>query len=292
MPDPVAAPMHGKRVLITGGTGGIGRVAARALAQAGAEMILVGRSPTKGRDAAAEIAARAGAERASFLQADLSAQAEVRRVAEEIAGRWDRLDVLINNAGAMFGRRRESADGIEMTLALNHLSYYLLTRLLFGRLKAAAPARIVNVASGAHRRARLRLDDLQSRRRYRGFQVYSDSKLCNVLFTYELARRIDGSGVTANCLHPGFVATEIGTAHGVVPGLVWGLITRIAAITPEEGARTPVYLASSPEIEGVSGKYFDRCRPTPSSHASHDRETARRLWDISADLTGLPADGV
>ena len=284
--------MDGKRVLITGATGGIGRITARALAKAGADVILVGRTPEKGRDAVAEIARQTDGERASFIRADLSVQAEVRRLGDQVAAQWDRLDVLINNAGAMFGRRQESADGIEMTLAVNHLAYCLLTRLLFERLRAAGPARIVNVASGAHRRGRIRLDDLESRRRYRGFQVYSDSKLLNVLFTYELARRIEGSGVTANCLHPGFVATDIGVAHGVVPGPIWALITRVAAISPGDGAKTSIHLAGSPEVAGVSGKYFDKCRPVRSSTASYDRDTQRRLWDISADLTGMDKDGV
>ena len=292
MTDPIAAPMDGKRVLITGATAGIGRITARALAKAGADIILVGRNPAKGRDAVAEIARQAGGDRALFIQADLSVQAEVRGLADAVAGRWDRLDVLINNAGAMFAQRQESADGIEMTLAVNHLAYYLLTRRLFERLRAAAPARIVNVASGAHRRGRVRLGDLQSRRRYRGFQVYSDSKLLNLLFTYELARRLDGSGVTANCLHPGFVATDIGTAHGVVPGLVWALITRVAAISPEDGAKTSLHLAGSPAVAGVTGTYFDKCHAVRSSPASYDRDAARRLWDVSAELTGLDKNGV
>ena len=292
MTDPIAAPMAGKRVLITGATAGIGRITARALAKAGADVILVGRNPAKGRDAVAEIARQAGGDQASFIQADLSVQAEVRRLADEVAGRWDRLDVLINNAGAMFARRQESADGIEMTLAVNHLAYYLLTRRLFEQLRAGAPARIVNVASGAHRRGRVRLGDLQNRRRYRGFRVYSDSKLLNLLFTYELARRLDGSDVTANCLHPGFVATDIGTAHGVVPGLVWSLMTRVAAISPEDGAKTSIHLAGAPEVAGLSGKYFDKCRPVRSSPASYDRNTACRLWDISAELTSLGKEGV
>jgi NAD(P)-dependent dehydrogenase (short-subunit alcohol dehydrogenase family) len=284
--------MDGKRVLITGATGGIGRITARALAEAGAEVILVGRNQARGNAAATEIAAAAGEGRATFVAADLSRQAEVRRLAEQVAARWDRLDVLLNNAGAMFKHRRESADGIEMTLATNHLSYYLLTRALFERLKAAAPARIVNVASGAHRRARLRLDDIQSRRRYRPIEVYSNTKLCNVLFTYELARRIAGSGVTANCLHPGFVATDIGPAHGVVPGIVWRLVTRVAAIPPEEGAETSIHVAGAPDLEGVSGRYFDKCRPVASSPTSRDRDLQRRLWDISAELTGMAAAGV
>ena len=287
MPDPVAAPMDGKRVLITGATAGIGRVTARALGKAGAEVILVGRNAQRGHEAVAEIARLSGVNRASFFRADLSVQADVRRLAETVAERWDRLDVLINNAGAMFGRRRESADGIEMTLAVNHLAYYLLTRLLLDRLKAAASARIVNVASSAHRRGRAQLADLQSRRRYRALQVYADSKLLNLLFTYELARRLDGSGVTANGLHPGFVATEIGTAHGVVPGLVWSLLTKVTAISPEDGARTSLHVAAAPELAAVTGTYFEKSRAVRSAPASYDRDAARRLWDLSAEMTGL-----
>jgi len=194
--------------------------------------------------------------------------------------------VLVNNAGAFFLRRQESADGVEMTFALNHLNYFLLTYLLLDRLKASAPARIVNVASDSHRGALINFNDLQGKRGYNGFQAYGQSKLANVLFTYELARRLEGAQVTANALHPGFVATNIGKNNGLLARLVMP-IAQLNAIRPEEGARTGVYLASSPDVEGVSGTYFTREKPVQSDPASYDLQAARQLWEISAEMTGL-----
>ncbi len=280
-------PMAGRTVVVTGATGGIGRVTARELARLGATVVAIGRDRERGETLAAEIAGDPRAGSALFLATDLSSQAEVRRVTAEVRKRCPRLDVLVNNAGAMFGRRRLSADGIEMTFALNHLGYFLLTRLLLPALEAAAPSRIVNVASDAHRRAALDLADLQAEKGYKGFPVYCRSKLANIHFTYELARRLDGSGVAANALHPGFVATDIGSRNRAVPPLAWRLATTFGAIGVEAGARTSVFLASSPEVEGTSGGYFHKCRPTLSSPASRDAGVAGRLWDISAEMVGL-----
>jgi retinol dehydrogenase 12 len=277
--------LHGKTALVTGATAGIGRVTAETLAKMGANVILVGRSPNKLNAAVAEIRSATGNPRVDGLVADLSSQASVRQLAEEYLARFDQLHILVNNAGAFFARRHESVDGIEMTFALNHLAYFLLTDLLLERIKASTPARIVNVSSGAHVAARLNLDDLENKRSFSGWKAYGESKLANIYFTYELARRLDGSGVTVNALHPGFVATNFGISNG---GLLAPLfrIFQMGAISPQEGAQTTLYLASSPEVAGVTGQYFDRSKPVRSSAVSYDQETARRLWAISAQMTG------
>ena len=258
--------LTGKVCLLTGATGGIGAVTARRLAELGASLILVARNADRGAALVDAIRPAAGGASVELLQADLSSLGQVRRLA--------------NNAGGLFGHRRESADGIEMTFALNHLNYFLLTTLLLDRLQASAPARIVNVASEAHRSVTLDFDDLQAMRRYDRLTAYKRSKLANLLFTYELDRRIAGSGVTVNALHPGFVATGIGTAHGFMPDWLWRTIC-LAAVTPEEGAKTSVHLAASPEVAGLSGQYFIRCRQAASSAASYDRAAAERLWQVS-----------
>jgi retinol dehydrogenase 12 len=281
----VDGPMRGKTCLVTGATSGIGEIAARELARLGARVIIVGRSPER---CAATLERIRGETRSSQLEsivADLSAQAEVHRLADQVRERCDRLDVLLNNAGGMFLERRESPDGIELTLALNHLSYFLLTNQLLPLLKASAPARIVNVASAAHKGASIDFDDIQGRRRYSGWPAYQQSKLANILFTYELARRLEGSGVTANVLHPGFVRTRFFADFTGWIGMITKLGAALVAIGPEEGARTSVYLASSPEVEGVTGQYFVKCRPAQSSPQSHDRAAAERLWRVSEELT-------
>jgi NAD(P)-dependent dehydrogenase (short-subunit alcohol dehydrogenase family) len=222
-----------------------------------------------------------------YLLADLSIQAEVRKLAGEFQARYDHLDVLLNNAGAIFLRRRESREGIEMTLALNHLNYFLLTGLLLDTLKQSAPARIINVSSAGHLGASIDFANLQMQAGwYSGMEAYKRTKLCNVLFTYELARRLAGSRVTTNAVHPGLVATNIGRNNGFLAWLFQPLI-RFIAKSPKEGAETLIYLASSPEAEGVSGKYFANKRAVRSSANSHDEETARRLWQASAELTGI-----
>jgi NAD(P)-dependent dehydrogenase (short-subunit alcohol dehydrogenase family) len=280
-------PMEGKACVVTGATSGIGRITAEELARRGAKVILVGRSDERGAAAVAGIRESTGSDLVEFLRADLSAQAEVRDLAARIIDRVPRLDVLLNNAGSIFVSRQESADSIEMTWALNHLSYVLLTHLLSPLLKASAPARVVNVASSAHKGVSIDFDDVEARRgRYRLFRQYQRSKLANILFTYELARRLEGTGVTANALHPGFVKTNIVNREGFF-GIVFRFGAMLAAITPELGARTSIYLATSPEVETVSGRYFYRERPDVSSPQSRDRATADRLWTLSERMTGL-----
>ena len=220
-----------------------------------------------------------------FIAADLAEQEQLRAFVRAFCDRRPRLDMLVNNAGGLFGRRQTTGDGIERTFALNHLGYFLTTMLLLPSLQAAAPSRIVVVASEAHRGARLDFDDLQGEHQYSRWTAYRRSKLANLLFTYELARRMTGRGTTANALHPGFVATDIGTRHRFVPKLLWRIGT-LAAIGPEEGARTSLHLACAPELAEVSGAYFIDCTPVRSSVASYDRDTAERLWDISLNLTG------
>lgn len=279
--------MEGKTCVVTGATSGIGRIAAEELARRGATVILVGRSDERGSTAVRQIRDSTGSDRVEFLRADLSAQAEVRDLARRIIERVPRLDVLLNNAGSIFVTRRESADGIEMTWALNHLSYFLLTDLLLPLLKAGAPARVVNVASSAHKGVSLNFDDIQAKKgRYRLFRQYQRSKLANILFTYELARRLEGTGVTANTLHPGFVKTNIVNKEGLF-GAIFKLGAMLAAITPEQGALTSIYLATSPEVENISGRYFYQEKPAASSPESLDEKTAKTLWRLSELMTGL-----
>jgi retinol dehydrogenase-12 len=277
--------MVDKLCLVTGGTAGIGLSTAKLLAERGAELILLGRNEQRGQAAVAAVE-RATGRAPEFMAVDLSNRSAVCAFAAQFKETHPRLDVLINNAGAMLGRRQLSADGIEMTFALNHLAYFLLTHLLMPSLRAAERARIVNVASDAHFGVELDFEDLQSERRYSGWRAYKRSKLCNLLFTYELSRRLEGSPITANALHPGFVSSEIGVRNGWTFGLAWSLLT-LFAISPERGAQTSAYLACSTEVESVSGKYFARSQVKPSSRVSYDRLAAKRLWDVSVSLTGL-----
>jgi NAD(P)-dependent dehydrogenase (short-subunit alcohol dehydrogenase family) len=279
--------MDGKLVMVTGATGGIGYVTARELARMGARVIVVGRDPAKCDRVVGEIKAGTGNDGVSSLCADLSSLGEVRRLAAEFRAAHDRLDVLVNNAGAIFDQRRLSADGIEMTFALNHLSYFLLTDLLLDALRAAPAARIVNVASRAHMGARLDFDDLQCENRYSTRLAYQRSKLANVFFTYELAKRLGETPVTANALHPGLVATGFGGNNGPLFRFALRAYFKVfGAIDEEEGARTSIYLASAPEVARVTGRYFVEEKETPSSDVSHDEEAARRLWEISAEMVG------
>jgi retinol dehydrogenase 12 len=277
--------MKDKVILITGATGGIGQVAAAHLAEAGAMLVITGRNAEKTAQVAEEIGKKA-VTRVEYLVGDLSVQADVRRLAQEFRQLHNRLDVLINNAGAFFFNRKTSQDGIEMTFALNHLGYFLLTNLLLDLLVASAPARVVNVSSAAHMGGRIDLDQVKDPAHYSGWSAYSQSKLANVYFTYELARRMEGKGVTANALHPGFVATNFGRSNGGVLNPLFRLF-QIGAISPEDGAKTTLYLATSPEVEGISGKYFDRCKAVSSSPVSYDVQMARKLWELSVTLTGF-----
>ncbi len=281
--------MDGKTCLVTGGTSGIGEVAALELARKGARVLLVGRSPAKAEATVARIRGATGNPAVESLLADLSSRAEVRRLAGEVRDKAPRLDVLVNNAGAMINPRRESVDGIEMTWALNHLGYFLLTDLLLGPLKAAAPSRVVSVASDAHRMlSGIDFDDVEGKKKYRAFRAYCQSKLANVLFTRELARRLEGSGVTANCLHPGFVATNFMTGQGPMHW-VFRQMAPVFAVSPEKGAETTIYLASSPEVAGTTGEYFAKSKPNKATAAGRDDAAARRLWELSERMVGPSA---
>lgn len=275
--------LTGKVVLVTGGTAGIGEVAARELARQGARVVIVGRNPQKTAAVADQIKSQSGNPAVEYLLGDLSLKSEVRRVASEFKQRYDRLDVLLNNAGGFFSQRQVTAEGLEYTFALNHLNYFLLTSSLLDVLQATGKARVVNVSSGAHVMAKLNFEDLQNEQKYSGWGVYSQSKLMNIYFTYEMARRVN-HGLTVNALHPGFVATNFGLNNRGLMG--WGvkLSQKLFARTPEKGAETSIYLASSPEVEGVSGKYFADCRAIQSSPVSYQLEPARQLWETSEKL--------
>ena len=277
--------MQGKICLITGGSDGIGYAASRELARMGARLVIVGRNPSKTEAAVQQIIADTDNPAVDYLLADLSSQREVRRLAAEAIEMLPHLDVLLNNAGAIFLSGRRSVDGIEMTFALNHLSYFLLTSLLLDHLRKAPRARIINVSSCAHETpGKFRLEDLPKPSSSGGYPAYKRSKLCNILFTYELARRLEGENITVNALHPGLVRTNIARNNGLL-GRVVNFFIGVRGITPDKGAETPVYLAVSPEVESVTGKFFVVCRPVPSSSVSYDAQLAARLWDMSASLT-------
>lgn len=274
--------MQGKTVLVTGGTAGIGLVTAHALAGKGAAVTIVGRNPQRGEQAARAIRAEVPGADVRFERADLSLLDENRRLARIVAESADRLDVLVNNAGAIFSRRQVTADGLEATFALNHMSYFLLTNLLLNRLRAAEAGRIVVVASIAHRRAELDFDDLQCERRYSVRTAYSRSKLANVMFAYALARRLEGSPVTVNALHPGLVASRFGSNNGWLFRNAVRLGFHLGgAIGVEEGAELNIRLASDPALTGVSGRYFSGGKEARSSAASLSVEDQERLWAAS-----------
>jgi len=274
------AGVAGKRVVITGATNGIGLAAAEALAAKGAELAIVARDEAK----ATAVAERVGG--ADVLLADLGSQASVRAVAAEALARYPRIDVLVNNAGAIFSSRRLTDDGIEQTWALNHLAPFLLTNLLLDGLKQSAPARVVTTSSDAHSGARIPFDDLDAERSYasRGFRRYSETKLANILFTRELARRLDGTGVTANCFHPGLVATGFNRNNGVLMNIAMTFAKPFSR-NAEKGAETLVWLVDSPDAANESGGYFEDCRPAKPSSAARDDDAARRLWDVSEQQT-------
>jgi NAD(P)-dependent dehydrogenase (short-subunit alcohol dehydrogenase family) len=276
--------MDGKICLVTGATSGVGLVTAQALAQQGATVVVGARDPERGANTVDRIQQVTGNTAVEWLLADLSVQAQVHQLAADVQQRFARLDLLINNAGAIFNTRRLSADGIEMTFALNHLGYFLLTHLLLDILKASPAARIVNVASNAHWRGRMDFDDIQGEQRYSGWRAYCQSKLANIMFTYELARRLVDASVTVNTLHPGFVATGFGLNNRGWFGSFMK-VAQLAALSPAEGAETMIYLATSPQVMAVSGQYFVKKRAVKSSKASYDQNAAQRLWQLSQVLT-------
>ena len=286
MPELPTGTMTGMTVLVTGATSGIGLATAVGLAAMGAHLAIVGRDRERTESAAREIRTVGGGQVDLFV-ADLSSQAEVRRLAGEVLGRLPRIDVLVNNVGGYWNTRHVTADGLERTFALNHLAPFLLTDLLLDRLRSSPRARVVTVASGAHSLGRIDFDDLQGERSYSGARAYNQSKLANVLFTYELARRLQGSTVTANALHPGVVRTGFGAEDpGGVQKLLVPFMRRFMK-SPGQGAATSIRLASAPDLEQVSGLYFSDSKPKRSSKASYDEAVAARLWQVSADLVGL-----
>jgi len=281
----VNSSMQGKICMVTGANSGIGKATALELAQMGATVVMVCRDRARGEEAKSEITTKSRNNAVDLLQADLSSQQSIRQLVEHFQHHYTHLHVLINNAGAAFpGRRRETVDGVEMTFAVNYLAPFLLTNLLLDGLKASAPARIVNVSSAAHKSGSIQMDDLQAEKLYRPMRTYPQAKLAVVLFTYELARRLQGTGVTANCLHPGFVATNFGHSdEGPAVRLLVKLIGSFGT-SPQEGAKTSIYLASSPEVEGVTGKYLVKSIPKRSAAISYDESLQRQLWEQSAKL--------
>ena len=281
-----AKTMQGKICLITGGTNGIGKSTAQALAGMGATVVITGRNAAKTARVVAEIRADSGNQNVDSLLADLSSQQEVRRLAGEFKQKYGGLHVLVNNAGAAFMQRQLSVDGIEMTFALNHLAPFLLTDLLLDTLKASAPARIINVSSGAHTSGKIEFDNLQGERTY-GFGTYPNAKLATILYTVELARRLEGTGVTVNALHPGITATGFGKNNGRVMSALVSLFAPLVMRSPAKGAETSIYLSSSSSIEGVTGKYFYDSQIAPAAPQSNDAAVARKLWDVSTRMVHI-----
>ncbi len=289
MKEPSNATMKGKICLVTGATNGIGKATAQALAQMGATVVIVGRNPAKCAAVVSEIKHSSGNDAVEALIADLSIMAEVRQVADQFTAKYQQLHVLVNNVGGAFGKRQLTSEGFETTFALNHLNSFLLTNLLLDTLKASAPARIVNVSSDAHKGAQLDFDDVQSTTGSFVFKAYGRAKLATVMWSYELARRLAGTGVTANVLHPGLVRTGFASNLGALPSAVIGFFMRFVGLTPEQGAQTSVYLASSPDVENVTGKYWEKSTVVPSGHATYDQATWTRLWDVSDTLVAASA---
>ncbi len=280
--------MKGKTVLLTGGTSGIGRATATGLAALGAHLVIVARDPGKGSRTVAELREQTGNDNVDVLLADLSSQADVRKLAEEFDAKYPRLDVLLNNAGGFWATRRTSVDGLEYTFALNHLAPFLLTNLLLDKLKASAPARVVTVSSGAQQMGKINFDDLQGENGYSGQAAYNQSKLANVMFGYALARRLDGTGVTSTVLHPGVVRTNFGQDDPTPPIKFVITVLKPFLKSPEKGAETSIHLASSAEVEGVTGQYFANKKARKTSARSYDTDAGERLWHESERLVGLP----
>jgi NAD(P)-dependent dehydrogenase (short-subunit alcohol dehydrogenase family) len=279
--------MEDKICMVTGANAGIGKETALELARLGATVVLVSRSREKGEAARQDIIESTGNPRVELLLADLSSSASIRAMVEEFDAKFDRLDVLVNNAGVYLSEWQESVDGLEVTFATNHLGYFMTTLLLWDKLVAGAPARVVNVSSAAHRGAKLDFDDLQNEKNYQGFRVYSQSKLANILFTYELDRRRNGADVTINALHPGFIASGFGRNNKGIVGFVMNHIVPWFARSATDGAKTSIYLATSPAVAGHSGEYYADCKPVHSSSESHNQAAAARLWAESEALTQI-----
>jgi NAD(P)-dependent dehydrogenase (short-subunit alcohol dehydrogenase family) len=282
------ARLDGRTCLVTGATSGIGLATAQGLAALGAHVVMVGRDAARAEQARRQVIEKSGNDRVDVLLGDLSSLAGIRGLADAFLARYPALQVLVNNAGTVELSRQLTVDGFEKTFAVNHLAYFLLTNLLLPRLRESAPARIVNVASEAHRIGRLDLGDLQSEKGYAAMRVYGTSKLLNLLFTVELAERLAGSGVTANSLHPGAVSTRLGTQNGALARLLIGLLKPFF-LTPEQGAANSIYVAAAEELEGVSGKYFVKQKAVLPSRRSRRRGLARRVWARSSEMAGLPA---
>ena len=279
--------MAGQVAIVTGANTGIGKETAVGLASRGARVVITSRDAERGAAAVTDIRGRTGSAEVDAMALDLASFASIHSFAADFLGRFDRLDVLVNNAGLVQRRRTETADGFETTFGVNHLGHFLLTTLLLDRIQASAPARIVVVSSDAHRQARRGLDfeDLQSQRSYRPFAVYAKSKLANIYFARELARRLEGRAVTANSLHPGFVGSRFARDGDTgILGNILMVVARPLALSPEAGARTSVWLATSPEVEGFTGGYFAKCAPVEPTAIAQDDEAARRLWAVSEEL--------
>lgn len=273
--------------MVTGANAGIGKETVIGLARQSATVVMVARNPEKGEAARAQIIASTGNNNIHLLIADMSSRQSIENMVLDFRARFDRLNVLVNNAGVFLMNREESAERLELTFATNHLGYFITTLLLWDSLRAGSPSRVINVSSDAHRQAKLNFDDLQNRKHYRGFQAYSQSKLANVLFTYELNRRREGAGITVNALHPGFVASNFGRNNAGMVGFAMKKIVPWIARSEAEGATTPLYLATSEEVAEISGKYYVKCAPVHSSAASYDLKTAEQLWTVSEAITGL-----
>ncbi len=284
--------MNGKICLVTGGTNGIGKATAEALAQMGATVVIVGRDAQKAAQVTEEIRAASDNQNVDWLLADLSSQQDIRHLAIEFKSKYSQLHVLLNNAGAVFMKRQLSVEGIEMTFAVNHLASFLLTDLLLDTIKASAPARIINVSSDVHASGKIEFDNLQGERAYSP-KAYDNSKLANILFTMELAHHLEGTGVTVNALYPGFVATGFAKNNGRVIAALVSIFAPLVARSPAKGAETSIYLASSAEVESITGKYFVDCKVTQPAPQATDGAVAKKLWDVSAEMVhlaeGLPA---
>lgn len=281
--------IEGSTCVVTGANSGIGKVTAIEMARMGARVVMVCRNRERGRQALVEVCQASGSSSVDLLLADLSVQEQVKSLAARIAAEYPQVDVLVNNAGLFRRKREETADGLEMTFAVNHMAYFILTLELLDTLRESAPARIVNVASNAHAGNRLDFDDLQAARKYSGWKAYGRSKLANILFTNYLAAKLEGSGITVNSLHPGVVATEFGRSGNGLLSLMWKLGSGFFK-SPADGARTSVYLASSPDVDGVTGTYFKNEKPARSSRESNDPEAAALLWKESLQLAGYDED--